>query len=352
VSDSHSGRDAFLEIVVPAKSSHHKEYGSLSPLVLDLISGKYLKSNDGQAALRSALRETQYDLAIVEQPWLFEGIKKHFSQSTSRIIYSSQNIESNLKADILRDFSSATPVEIKQITREIKAIESLAASKADEVWAVTAGDAEELVQMGATNVIHVPNGTRSKVVSEVPDEQNGAQYVLFVASAHPPNLTGFIESIGVDLNFIPPDFYIMCIGSICDLVEQWLVDQGLREVLEDRIVLRNGVSQTELNSYISHAKAIILPITSGGGSNLKTAEALASCQAIIATKKAMRGFEIWEQTPGVSVVEPGREFRHAISMSVSAEKQNYNRVSSLETPIFWPECLAKVMSGLLGRLVE
>ena len=46
---------------------------------------------------------------------------------------------------------------------------------------------------------------------------------------------------------------------------------------------------------------MLLPITYGGGSNLKTAEALLTGHPIIATAKAFRGCEVFTDMPGMII---------------------------------------------------
>jgi hypothetical protein len=65
------------------------------------------------------------------------------------------------------------------------------------------------------------------------------------------------------------------------------------------------------------AHTFVLPVTSGGGSNLKTAEALYARRNVVATPFAMRGFEAFGDLPGLTVVAPGLAFAQAVAHSLS-----------------------------------
>jgi hypothetical protein len=67
-----------------------------------------------------------------------------------------------------------------------------------------------------------------------------------------------------------------------------------------------------LNSLIANATIMLLPIPYGGGSNVKTAEALLSGKRVIATASAMRGFTEFQSLPAVQVVDNEQSFVEAL----------------------------------------
>jgi hypothetical protein len=62
-----------------------------------------------------------------------------------------------------------------------------------------------------------------------------------------------------------------------------------------------------------------LPITSGGGSNLKTPEALISEKFIISTKFAFRGFDNFINDNGVFIASNSSEFKRTLNLIMAKE---------------------------------
>jgi glycosyltransferase involved in cell wall biosynthesis len=69
-----------------------------------------------------------------------------------------------------------------------------------------------------------------------------------------------------------------------------------------------NVSDLCLDGLIANASGIVLPLRKGGGSNLKTAEALDSLLPVVATPTAMRGYEEYADLEGVIVAEDSAAF--------------------------------------------
>jgi hypothetical protein len=63
---------------------------------------------------------------------------------------------------------------------------------------------------------------------------------------------------------------------------------------------------------IANAHALPLPIGYGGGSNVKTAEALAAGRPIVATGAAFRGFDEYRSLPSVTLADTPLAFEAAI----------------------------------------
>jgi hypothetical protein len=87
-----------------------------------------------------------------------------------------------------------------------------------------------------------------------------------------------------------------------------------------RVYIAAGVVTDECIQGLLHtAHVVVLPITHGGGTNLKTAEALWSGKHVIATPTAMRGFEKFAHAKGVRVEEKAEGFRRAVRSAMAEE---------------------------------
>ena len=261
--------------------------------------------------LLSRIRTTP-DLIHVEQPWLYQFAEWYAGQVSNKppIIYSSQNVEHALKREILsQHFSKRDADERVEL---VKDVEKQACLGASVVVAVTEEDANWARESRARRVVLAPNGVDEFEVGDmsVTPTRRGAEqtrWALFVGSAHPPNSSGFFEVFANGLGCVAPDQPIRVVGGVCNLIKTSPEFQRLPKG-QSRIQLVGEVSSDSLLGYLREAHVVLLPITSGGGSNLKTAEALWAGKYIVATRKAFRGYEEFVTAEGVFVADEVEEF--------------------------------------------
>jgi hypothetical protein len=79
-----------------------------------------------------------------------------------------------------------------------------------------------------------------------------------------------------------------------------------------RLISLGPVDEFCLDCAITNAHALLLPIQYGGGSNVKTAEALLSGRPMVATATAMRGFDGFRNMPGITLANDARDFGAAM----------------------------------------
>ena len=111
------------------------------------------------------------------------------------------------------------------------------------------------------------------------------------------------------------------------------------------------VQEETLTSLLYHAKAICLPITEGGGTNLKTAEALMWLKPVVAMRHALRGFEEGAEMDGVYVADHVHEFR-TLLRDVMAGVLGSTRSEDAVAKYGWPAQLGPLMrayEGLVAR---
>ena len=176
--------------------------------------------------------------------------------------------------------------------------------------AVKPEDADYMRKIGAEKVIIAPNGIDIPQHSKKMrlKKQDGKYQVLFVGSGHKPNYTGFVNMMGYDLSFLHKDMQLIVAGQVSDIIRS-----NINSFIHvDNMVLLGRISEKDLTETISSVDLIILPITSGGGSNLKTAEALVSGKQILATLHAFRGYEIYRNISGVTIEDNPEKFRELL----------------------------------------
>lgn len=263
-----------------------------------------------------------YDIIQCEHPWDFD-LAWHLRESGAcphaRLIYSSHNIEAELHANAWQSNGQWSRAA-ERLVQEIRQHESDVAQRADVCWAVSEKDAAFLRDAGASNVQLAPNGVHELAAPAPRHEWIGRAYALFIGSDHTPNVTGFQQWLPAPLGrWMPADTVILLAGTVGrslrrdaryadDFAAARLVDLGL-------------VERTRLDQLIHHAHALILPITTGGGTSLKAAEALISGRPVITTAAGVRGFERYTAEPRVTMVEDEDSFRSSMESALRAPFQ-------------------------------
>jgi hypothetical protein len=309
----HYGGDAIgpHDIAFPRDSRHRQ---SALPFCTDLASGLFAAEDDeAYARLRRLVVELTPEVVTLEQPWLLPLVERLRLDGAPEfsLVYSSQNIEAPLKREILGGFA---PAEVDEVARRIHDCESRAALAADLVIACTEADAAVLRSYGARNVIVASNGIVERSVDPVAlrDWQwhlRGGGHALFVGSAYPPNGAGFWDMMGVSLAFLPPDQRILAVGGVAGLLTSSMEYKRWEGINASRLVPAGFQTEEALAAMIALSSAIILPITRGGGSNIKTAEAILSGKPIVGTAKSFRGYEALLALPHIYVEDEPARFR-------------------------------------------
>jgi hypothetical protein len=177
--------------------------------------------------------------------------------------------------------------------------------------------------------------------------------VLFVGSAHPPNWTGFNDMIGKGLGFMPYDARIVVAGSICDYFERE-ISSGSLDIGDVTFWLRafsaGRLSEDRLGALIHESDIMLLPITEGGGSNLKTAEAILANKKVVATRHALRSFEWFAGFPNVWLADNASDFRKSISEALATDfKPRTSAQQTQAKQVEWVNCLAEMIKQV-GQL--
>lgn len=267
--------------------------------------------------------DCRLDVIFVEQPWMF-GLATRIRDCAREyipIIYGSQNIEHRLKRSILLSYFPETHVE--RCVNLIAEMEAAAIQKCDAYTAVTEADLNWIRSLrpdsneisvltpnaGNIPILHTDEIHTCREISE------HKKYALFVASGHPPNIKGFYDMLGGHCGSFKGFELLILAGSVGEGVYH---DPKYKDIqtLHRHIKLSGVVRSETLQNLIFCAHQILLPITQGEGSNLKTAEALLSGKPIVATSISFRGYESFQHLPQVTVADSPTEFKAAISRNM------------------------------------
>lgn len=277
------------------------------------------------------------DIIQFEHPWLFGLFSKELRENeklkTAKLVYSSHNVETNLIG--------------AHWTEEARAIEAEIVQAADLVVTVSKLDADVFDDWrgaGAKPSVVASNGCWAPDLSDdhPPTKILDSDYAIVVGSEHPPNAKGYWDCIGSVPGFLPPESHLVVAGGVNRLLRK--DDRFLRFPRMNAEFVRSyeSVAEETLSSLLYHAKAICLPITEGGGTNLKTAEALMWLKPVVAMRHAMRGFEESEELSGIYIADAPHQFRKLLR-DVMVGKLGSERTADSVAAYGWPSQLAPLM---------
>lgn len=298
-----------LDVPFPVSSEYRSTKDLIPSNLADYLSGIYA-FNDLKAYAKILKNVPEgIDIVEIEQPWLFNLAKRlirteKFSKNAT-LIFSSHNIEHKLEEGI---YQSNRILDKEKELNEINALECEAAKGSDLCFAVTEEDKQWLEKSGAKEVILAPNGVsgwdaKEEYIRKWEKKLPTTPFLLYVASGHPPNFKSFIEIFGGSLACIPPDSKLVIAGSVCAHLQKELNNSQLTNLNISRVLFLGVLEDNHLAAVKSLCAAFIIPIKTGGGSNLKTAEAIYSGKPVICTSMSLRGFEHYLKLPEVFVAD-------------------------------------------------
>lgn len=331
--------------------------------ISDLILGDaFLESEISIRKFIQNVRTFSPDIVHFEQMFLYDSVKKilHDIGWKGKVVYGSQNIEYELKQSILlSNGSDLNADDTQKIVDQVKLLELKIVHDADLVLACTESDAAKLKEMGAGQVVLAPNGISQGILNESEaanwkilfSKQYVSKLIVFVGSAHPPNLTGFMRIIGMKVGFLEADTRLLLLGGVSDLImgEVNLSPNYLKTIFLERVVPMGRVSDDALSALLELAHMVILPITEGGGSNLKTAEAILADKFIVGTEKAFHSYEAYCHLPNNIITDDPEAFRFAIDSQLRLKKQKRNEEErTLSRGVLWENTLRVMVTKVEG----
>ena len=305
--------------------------------------------------VRQLISQSSPDILVIEQAWLWPLVKQVISENMQNIpiVYSSHNSESEMLASLATKRLSCESKD-RHISAAVE-IERDLLAHCTGLICVSSRDQASFGFRGSTLV--APNGVwRRDKPGGLTYWQNRLKhlsYLLYVGSAHPPNAEGFCELMGASLTYLNPTQKILVVGGVCALLqnEEFFTQNG--GINEARVELVGMQDEGGLTTLIELSTGFILPIKQGGGTNLKTAEALYSRKPVVGTTVAFRGFERFIGFPNVTIADDVATMKKAVQAVLSADfsPRSLSEGQKLELDeLTWPQCL-RLVPDFLGSLL-
>lgn len=275
--------------------------------------------SDFLSTLLARLGSSDVSVIILEQPFLAELVASVARDIGAAVVYSCQNIEYRLRRDLER-----FQPDWKRLPRrfdEVRHLEQLAIEISAAVTAIARTDQQMLVDEFGCESTLVPNGS-SLAALPLPDSRLPDVDFAFAGSSYWPNVEGFAQIAMPSLAFLPPKTRLHIAGSVSGALLDTRSIARRHSVNASRMVLHGFVEASELALLMASARAVMVPVFVGEGSNLKSADALACGAPVIMTERATRGYEdvIAHDSEGVTVVDSAADFRLAMATAIQRDR--------------------------------
>ena len=347
------------DIAFPSDSPYRNYLGVPMPSLSDFLMGPFSMASDQVFRQIVSALPGPVDVIQVEQPWMYALARWLQLESPlcrgALLVNSSHNIEAPMKRAILGQSNDQALVD--RAVADMAAVERELAEEAELSLAVTVEDAEALRNYGAPRVLHAPNG----ISPWQADPERCAQWrarlpqqpwPIFIASAHPPNYTGFLDAVGDTLACIPEGSKLVIAGGVGPHLERELGKSRWSALNLSRLQVLGVLDDADLAAVKSLAHAFLLPIGGGGGSNIKTAEALYSGRPVVCTRTALRGFEHFAGQPEVTVAATPEEFQAGIRKVLEQPAPAPAAGESMRASLTWDACLGAVPHEVAALLAQ
>jgi hypothetical protein len=297
------------------------------------------------------VRAAAPDVVLLEHPWTWPLLARleEVRSGAVRVVYNSQNVEIALKRRVLQDEGIPAPPKVLE---GIDALERGLVIDAAGVSACTRMDADIYANWGARRVVVAPNGgvqrERRHLLDILPWPLEVAHsYALAVGSAHPPNMSGFMNLVVPSLPLLRPHQRVVLAGGMGPEVIQALEVKGLAHLAKARLIVLGMLDEFCLDCAIANANVLLLPIQYGGGSNVKTAEALLSRRPTVATAAAMRGFDQFREVPNMTVAEGSVDFGTAMLAALDRPYRLQGADHPALSSLLWESTIAPLVRMML-----
>lgn len=337
-----------------------KAGGCESCLADDFFSGIYAQESNEILRMIENYFTQKCKVIFLEGPW-FYGLAKKLLElpqfKNAKLIYSSLNIEYRTKKAIFESYG----IENEEVIKDIYKIESELLKESDLTICVSKEDKEHFLKLGVKKCIVASNGTARPL--EFPKfsyqrlkgrkflRQALQPYPLFVASSYFPNVIGFLFFFGKNLGCLTPDIIIHIAGSLSHALALELIERNkiYSQINNHHLKFFGVLERHNLDLLKQSAHMLLLPITIGGGSNLKTAEAIFSGKYILSSSFAFRGYEEFKNLPGVFIEDDPIKYRDKLTEILKMEpleKLNKENCYELRSKVLWENTLSPAVSAL------
>lgn len=299
-----------------------------------------------RAACESALEGA--DLCVVSHPYAFPILD---GMALPELWYEAHNHEGSMKDGILPNTDAG-----RRVSSQIHEVERLACLAAEKVICVSLADRELLrgtYGIPLERMLMIPNGVDLDSVTFHSHSRRlglrnrlslgSHRIAVMLASWHGPNLEAVEDVLELAGHFQGVDFVV--IGSACNAISG-------RE-LPSNVHLVGVVSDEEKDIILGAASVALNPMRSGGGSNLKLLDYMASGVPVVTSEFGARGADVSDNMVWIYRCREdlSETFARAISADMSQiESKTTSARRHVERNFAW-EVLSRIVDRTLCAAV-
>jgi glycosyltransferase involved in cell wall biosynthesis len=236
-------------------------------------------------------------------------------RASAPVICHAHNLESLLYADEVVHFEPRMRRRRLRRARVFRAIEERCYPRAAEVWGVRADDVDHFVSLGARRARVMPN-TLPESRFDAPSVGRAGEVLFFGSLWWPPNAQA-VEYL-MDAASGPRAAAAGLRISVAGLGAERL---RLSTTPPDSARWRLLGFVDDLKALARESAVVAIPLTSGGGTKLKTLEALALGKPVVTTPEGVAGLDLVDGRH-VLIREPGAAFDE-VMIEVATHPQRY-----------------------------
>lgn len=314
-----------------------------------------LASEEGSFQSYAALtRAFKPDVIQFEEPSMWPVVRRLVAEGVcprARIVHSSYNVETVYRRELMELQDSVVDDSVLLIEEEEREI----AVRCDAIFTVSDADRDAFLAFGAKDVTVARNGgvklsPTQEAVDAVRAYVGNEPYALFVSSAHLPNARALCESMADDKASALRTGRFLVAGSVGRLIEA-MPEYLSVPALSRHTTLLGFVQQELLEALYAQAHVVVLPKVYGGGSNLKTAEALLSGRPIVGNDGAFIGFEPYCDLSNVHIENNPRAFWAHVAELLQRPALKASRLGK-RGELEWSQCLIPMVKRTEALVAE
>jgi len=269
---------------------------------LPYTSAKYY-SNHYIQTVKSLLSKHRYDVVILEHSSQLYWLKSAIAEQ-GKVAVLAHNLEHEIYLERLKDTSNLLAQWVYQReARRVKQIEDELAVTSQGIWTLTQHDADYFIKSGKTDAVRVfelPASAKKPIDSDHAKTYDIGMIGSWIWKPNADGLRYFFDQVYPHL---PSHLSIRVAGRGAE----WLSGKYAN------VQYLGFVSSAE--EFLAEARAVAIPSTRGGGTQLKTLEAISLGLPVVATPFALRGISTPPTT--VQLAESPKQFADYLLTAIS-----------------------------------
>ena len=288
---------------------------------MDRMEAEIARLSPGDArGLRPFLAENRRKLEAF-RPVLERALPR---QGGPKVVYSSQNIEWSARPTLFSIGLKRPGGD--QLVEATRLLEAGFARRADLVLSISDLEGNLIAAESGRPVHYVPpvsdlalGGPPAHRAYAQAAREARCRYAALMGSAYWPNVEGFFTAFPESLGFLAQDEQVWVAGSLGPALQDDPRYGDYKSVNDARLRAWGYVPDGDKPAFFAGASCVIVPVSSGAGAKLKTADALASGLPVVITPHALEGYGPLVQDAlgqGVYVADTPQAFRGLVRQAM------------------------------------